>query len=320
MTVSSRSFSSLDPDSLNTIFLFAANNECSQINKVISLIWRSKHCDLSRNVTLKADFYRKLNLRVDTLPCYIDRSLTPANIRSQIDSKTLFLVQTALKENPRNVDLLYFTLNQIRTAEKKKAWLSSYLLAHVLAQAKISELIHCHDSRGQFRGVIPNLPFTSWLIFLRNPDNANHFCLTFNNNLASFFLDSEGTALCASSILLNYEISHSQSKQTITSHLGQIDLLNILIRLAKDNEGKKAVLNANGIERLQAIFSRYVQQQEETYLTYELSQVLKIQSLIQLLKEVTPSPSPRAAPSHSSSTISPPQSPVRSVDSCCNIT
>jgi hypothetical protein len=184
------------------------------------------------------------------------------------------IIQT---RKPESLFQTHVMLNNIQNFETQNDWVSSYLLAHTLSMERAGQFICIQEPMSYTYAIMSNLPFSSWLPVLQDPQKANCLIHRFQESLPSFNLNFEGKATCASSVFNWY---HAERENQYT----QRHCLAILVDLSKEPEGKAAVLAAGGLKFLITVLKDVFERKKYS------ADIQILQHTIELIHAIAPLP------------------------------
>jgi hypothetical protein len=230
-------FHNLEP-ALPSILHFAQNIFLPIVSKGLAQFSLSTQCARARKATLQTHFFQKLKIQSDSIPQSIHDSLTPEKIQSLVHTQ---MFAELYKPKPEFIQL-ETVLQDIREAETRKDWTSSYFLARILCASKLKDSLYHHDQPSD-TAVFHSLPYSVWLMLLQSPTITDHLLFAFNTVLPSFQLELENKIHYATNIMAIYNRIHHNNE------FKQLCLA-ILLPLSLTPEGRKALCEAGGIEFL----------------------------------------------------------------------
>jgi hypothetical protein len=140
----------------------------------------------------------------------------------------------ALADKKNNGSDLNSILPVIRELQRKKDWISSYLVAHILGLSRLGKMLTAKDPHADKYVIHATLSYSSWLILLQNPEMADDIIHLFQRSRYVSHLDQEGKKFCASAILGVYRRA-LQRIETEANHLTKQYCLTILTELSTNN-------------------------------------------------------------------------------------
>ncbi len=233
----------LIPDCLNVVLQMAGHPHFAQVSRSAAAFWRTDKCQRVHDAIFQAILFQKIGLQPQIAPSYLLQQVTCKKLRTrQIDPVYLINLHKELADKKNNGSDLNSILPVIKELQRKKDWISSYLVAHILGLSRLGKMLTAKDPHRDKYIIHATLSYSSWLILLQNPEMADAIIHLFQRSRYVSHLDQEGKKFCASAILGVYRRS-LQRTSTESNDLTKQDCLAILTDLSENDPTLQEEIN-----------------------------------------------------------------------------